>query len=188
MNKQIFDRKNHRLKDYDYGTYGYYYVTICTYNKEKLLGSVVASDAPVAQNDIYECPVKVQPTLIGEKVIECWENIEKLNRNVKLDKFVLMPNHIHGIIILENSDEIVTTKKQFNFEIIEDKNRRSLQGLIKDFKSVTTRFFKKNFNSNHSLRQASFFDEVIKSEAHYRSIANYIINNPLQWDLDKYYF
>lgn len=111
MNKQIINRKNHRLKDYDYGTYGYYYITICTYNKEKLLGSIVVSDAPVAQNDLYECPVKVQPTLLGEQVIECWQNIEKLNKNVKLDKFVLMPNHIHGIIKLENSDKIVTTKK-----------------------------------------------------------------------------
>ena len=98
-----------------------------------------------------------------------------------------MPNHIHGIIKLENTDEIVTAKKKFNFEIIEDKNRRSLQGLIKDFKSVTTRFYKKNFNTNHSLWQISFYDEVIRSESHYRSIANYIINNPLRWDLDKYY-
>ena len=48
MKKKIIERKNHRLKDFDYGAYGYYYVTICTYNKEKLLGSIVASDAPVA--------------------------------------------------------------------------------------------------------------------------------------------
>ena len=75
MKKKIIERKNHRLKDFDYGAYGYYYVTICTYNKEKLLGSIVASDAPVAQNDLYEFPVKVQPTLLGEKVIEFWKNI-----------------------------------------------------------------------------------------------------------------
>ncbi|MCI6615687.1 transposase [Ruminococcus sp.] len=178
--KKNIERKNHRLKDFDYGTYGYYFVTICTYNKEKLLSSIVASDAPVAQNDLYERPVKVQPTLLGEKVIECWKNIEKLNKNVSLDKFVLMPNHIHGIIKLENSYEHITIKKKYSFEIIENENHRSIQGLIKDFKSVTTRFYKKNFNSNHSLWQSSFYDEVIISEAHYESIANYIINNPLK--------
>lgn len=99
-----------------------------------------------------------------------------------------MPNHIHGIIIISNSDNVMSSEKKYGFEIIENKNHRSLQGLIKDFKSVTTRFYKKNCGSKNSLWQTSFYDEVIKSEAHYKSIENYIINNPLKWNLDKYYF
>ena len=180
-------RKSHRLNNYDYGSYGYYYVTICTYNKEKLLSSIVGSDALVAPKHCENRQLFVKPTALGEKINECWQNIEKLNDNVFIDKYVLMPNHIHGIIIIQNTNESAIQNQKYGFEIAERRGRRSLQGLIKDFKSVTTRYYKNNYGKNHSLWQASFFDEVIKSEKHYLSILNYIEINPLKWALDKYY-
>ncbi len=142
--KELRKRKSHRLPEYDYGKYGYYFVTICTNHRIPLLSKItpVGSDAPVApQFDAAVIPESlVVPTSLGNKVVESFKKIETLNENVKIDKFVLMPNHIHAIIIIENTDPIETIEKQYAFQISERRGRRSLQGLIKDFKSVTTRY------------------------------------------------
>ena len=166
-------RKAHRLKEFDYGN-GYFFVTICTNNKEKLLGDIVGTDALVV------------PTDLGKRIIECWENIEKLNDNVEIVKYTIMPNHIHGIIAIKNDDEIHTDKK-YGFEIAERRGRRSLQGLMKDFKSVTTRIYKKEFNGTKSLWQKSFYDEVIKNDEHFKFAWQYIDENPRIWNEDKYF-
>ncbi|MEG0894644.1 MAG: transposase, partial [Oscillospiraceae bacterium] len=64
---------------------------------------------------------------------------------------------------------------------------RSLQGLIKDFKSVTTRYYKKAYNSPLSLWQTSFYDEIVKNEEQYIKICEYINNNPTEWEQDELY-
>ena len=76
---EFAERKNHRLKNYDYGTYGYYHVTICTHHRFHLLSDVVGDNAQVILSDI------------GKKVSECWNNIALLNPNVELDQYVIMP-------------------------------------------------------------------------------------------------
>ncbi|MEG2053820.1 MAG: transposase [Oscillospiraceae bacterium] len=168
-------RKNHRLKKYDYCHYGYYYVTICVHNRQNILCDIVGCDALVA------------PSKLGKKIISCCNNIALLNENVELDKFVVMPNHIHGIIILKNTDISCEKVKNFSFEIAERRGRRSLQGLVKDFKSVTTRYYKKLYGKDTSLWQISFYDEVIKNQEYYIKICNYIDTNPLKWQIDELY-
>lgn len=174
-NMTLPKRKNHRLQGYDYAQCGCYFVTICTHNRKRLLCDIVGSDALVA------------PTSIGKKVIECWNNIAALNSNVILDKFVLMPNHIHGILILQNPDETPDNTKQYDFQLTERRGRRSLPGLIKDFKSVTTRHFKRMYGASTPLWQTSFYDTVIRSDRMYQDIWQYIDENPLKWQLDEYY-
>lgn len=123
-------RKNHRLKDFDYGAYGYYYVTICTRNRKCLLSTIsVGSDALVAPVDALVAP-SITPAKLGERVTECFNNIAIMNENIEIDKFVLMPNHIHAIIIIKNEEPIEKTDKKYAFEIAERRGRRSLQGLI----------------------------------------------------------
>lgn len=179
---ELSQRKNHRLQNFDYGSYGYYYVTICTINRENVLCHIVGSDALVAP----QC-VPFARSEIGAKVIECWNNIALLNENVEVDKFVLMPNHIHGIIVIKNMEPIKVQEKKYDFEITERRGRRSLQGLIKDFKSVTTRYYKRMFNTDRSLWQESFYDEVIRNREHYNNIWQYIDTNPLKWEEDCFY-
>ena len=170
-------RKLHRLKEYDYGSYGYYYVTICTNNRINMLCDIVGNSQPII------------PSLIGKKVIECWNNIALLDNNVEVDKFVLMPNHIHGIIILKNNDAVEIIDKKYGFEIAERRGRRSLQGLMKDFKSVTTRHYKRinNINQSDSLWQESYYDQIIKNHEHYKKIWQYIDENPQKWQQDEFY-
>jgi REP element-mobilizing transposase RayT len=186
----FYDRKNHRLKNYYYGRYGYYYVTICTNNRAPLLSTVTTrvqddtsvSAYPAVGSDALVAPKpSVTLTPLGEKVLESWYKIETLNENVFIQKFVFMPDHIHGIILIKNPDVIADPKGDFDFQVQERRGRRSLQGLIKDFKSVTTRQYKAMFQVNESLWQDSFFDEVIRSQEKYHEIWNYIEHNPARW-------
>lgn len=166
-------RKLHRLKNYDYGN-GHFFVTICTNDKKKLLCDIVGNDALVV------------PSELGKYVIDSWENIAKLNNNVEIIKYVMMPNHIHGIIVIRN-DDITATDKKYGFEITERRGRRSLQGLIKDFKSVTTRIYKKEFGGKESLWQKSYYDEIIENDEHFQYAWQYIDENPRIWNEDKYF-
>ncbi|MEG2833295.1 MAG: transposase [Ruthenibacterium sp.] len=164
------------MKDYDYSQNGYYYVTLCVSERKNLLCSLVGSDALVA------------PSPLGQKVIACWNNISLLNENIEIDKFILMPNHIHGIIVIKNADaEIAKQEKMFDFEITERRGRRSLQGLLKDFKSVTTRQYKKMYGADSSLWQSSFYDEIIRNQEQYEKIWQYIETNPSKWKEDVLY-
>ncbi|NLB88370.1 MAG: hypothetical protein GX790_03970 [Syntrophomonadaceae bacterium] len=101
---QLPQRKRLRLKDYDYSQSGYYFITICTHGKRKILCDIVGEDSLVI------------PSAIGKIVSDCWNNISKLNDTIKTDLFCLMPNHIHGIIIIENSNQNIKINKKFGFE------------------------------------------------------------------------
>ena len=175
----FFDRKNHRLKNYDYGQNGYYFITICTRDRAPILSTIstqsVGSDALVAPKPT------VTLTPLGEKVHESWNKIETLNDHVFIRKYIFMPDHIHGIIFIDNPDVITNPKGDFDFQVQERRGRRSLQGLVKDFKSVTTRQYKSMFGVEDSLWQDSFYDTVIRSQEQYNEIWNYIENNPRKW-------
>ena len=101
-----------------------------------------------------------------------------------------MPNHIHGIIeITEQKEETINYDKKYGFETAERRGRRSLQNIIKDFKSVTTRKYNAIVNEEHknTLWQKSYYEHVIRNENEYLCILEYVQNNPLNWIYDKYY-
>lgn len=155
-------RKSIRLKDYDYSQAGYYFVTICTKDRMEMLGKMVGADDPV-------CPQSVmQANEIGKIVIECWNKINDVYDNVRTDAFCLMPNHIHGIIVIEGGQ-----------------SRPPLPKIIQGFKSVTSRMcFKYNIKT---IWQSNYYDHIIRNEQEYQAIVKYIEENPLKWAEDKYY-
>lgn len=171
-------RKNIRLKGYDYSQAGYYFVTICTQDKKNLLCKLVGNDALVV------------PTLVGEKTIQCFYNISKFNKNIEIDSFCLMPNHIHGVIVINNSfEQHIKNDKKYGFEIPELWGHRSLPCVIRHFKSVTTRYYNKLIDTlnKNTLWQKSYYEHVIRNEIELQEIREYIINNPAKWQLDKYF-
>jgi len=169
-----------RLKDWDYSKGGYYFVTICTLNGECIFGEVVEE--------------KVQLSPIGHIVAEEWVKTEILRRNVTLGKWVIMPNHLHGIIIIKNDDVETHSRASINAETHNNaslppyKNkfepqRNNLSSIIRGFKSATTgriRSVKRNFSW-----QSRFYDHIIRNEKSLNKIREYILNNPLKWELDK---
>jgi len=84
-NSNIHHRKSIRLKSYDYSSAGEYFITICTYNRECILGEAIGEG--------------VKLTEIGEIAQQCWLEIPKHFPKIELDEYVIMPNHIHGIIV-----------------------------------------------------------------------------------------
>lgn len=173
-------RKSNRLKNYDYSQPGYYFITICTCDRKLLLAEIVGDDALVV------------PTVIGSRVVECWQNIEKLNASFKLDAFCLMPNHLHGILRIEAEEPLVGTAGaqcptvQPRGRI--DKKGKTVSDVIRDFKSVTTRYYKKILlKQKNTLWQKSFYEHVIRNEQSLFEIRKYIEENPLKWQLDQYY-
>jgi len=156
-------RKNIRLKKYDYSQAGYYFITICTKDKMTILGEIVGADDPV-------CPHAVmKANKFGTIVSECWNRINDIYDNVKTDAFCLMPNHIHGIIVIAEGGQ----------------GRPPLPKIIQGFKSVTTRMcFKYDLKT---IWQRSYYEHIIRSEQEYQEICKYIDNNPMTWAEDKYY-
>lgn len=149
-------RKNIRLNDYNYSSNGAYFITICTKNKENLLWKNVGANCvrPLDQLPLSKIGIVVE------------NEIHKLNtiyENIKVDKYQIMPNHIHLIIF-----------------IYEDSNGRTqfaptISRIIKQFKGSITK------QIGFSIWQKSFYDRVIRNEKEYQSVWNYIHNNPLKY-------
>ena len=162
-----------------------YYVTICTYNREKILSKII-TDIPL--NNTFK-PITYL-TNIGIEIKNSILNIQLKNTNIYIKEYVIMPDHIHMIININNDYGIQKFyPKKYGFENIdicnnsankqhkERRGRRSLQGLIKDFKSVTTRKYGKK------LWQKSYYEHIIRNEKEYYQICNYIQQNPLRYVL-----
>lgn len=149
-------RKNIRLHNYNYSYNGAYFITICTKNKENLLWKNVGANCvrPLDQLPLSKIGIVIE------------NEIYKLNtvyENIKVDKYQIMPNHIHLIIF-----------------IYEDSNGRTqfaptISRIIKQFKGSITK------QIGFSIWQKSFYDRVIRNEKEYQSVWNYIHNNPLKY-------
>lgn len=165
LHKLFSRRKNVRLPGFDYSQAGYYFITICTQDERCLFGEV--------QNGAMTLNV------LGMVVQRYWQEIPKHYQNVELDAFVIMPNHMHGIIVINEGD----VTKNNNVGAINNRPYGLLSRVVKSFKNVTTKEIKSNGNLNFQW-QKSFYDHVIRDEPSLETIREYIINNPLQWELD----
>ena len=158
-------RKSIRLKEYDYSSAGWYFVTICVQKRECVLGHVSKGDAVLSQ--------------IGRTVRECWEWLPQQYPYVDLDECVIMPNHLHGIIII-NDNRRKGGSRTAPTEV------KSLGGLIGAFKTVSTKRVRQEYGSYAGpLWQRSYYEHVIRNDADLIRIRQYIINNPACWDTDE---
>ena len=157
-------RKLHRLKGWDYSQNGYYHITICTKNKRKLLSDIRQQG----------CDVTVEPTALGKTVLARWLLCEKIYPYIKMDYYCLMPNHIHGIIIIDCP---------------EGQQATSLDKVIRAFKSVTTRYYNTlvTQEEKNTLWQSSYYDEIIRDEQMLYDVRKYIQGNPSKWLSDDLY-
>jgi REP element-mobilizing transposase RayT len=155
-----------RLHGFDYGSNGFYFVTICTKNKECFFGNIV---------ETHNC-ASLQPTIIGYSAIDYWLEIPKHYPFVELDEFVFMPNHIHGILLLNRPDRTDWQPNKFGVQ------SQNLGAIIRAFKSSTKRYAKQN-NIEFEW-QSRFHERIIRNEKELNLIRQYIIDNPLKWKND----
>jgi REP element-mobilizing transposase RayT len=152
-----FVRKQNRLNNYDYSQPGYYFVTACTKDRKEYFGSV-----NIGKIDLSE---------MGKVVEEVWKRTPKLYKIVDIDEFVVMPNHLHGIVIIKPGEQAGGL-------------RYSLDQIVGSFKNVVTKFIRKQFIPDFAW-QPSFYYHVIRKEEGLDKIREYIRNNPLKWELDR---
>ncbi len=159
MNKEYPKRKSIRLKEYDYSKEGYYYITVCTKNKELYFKT---------------CEIK-------DIVHNCWIKIPDYFKNVGIDEFVIMPNHLHGLLII---DKKLCQINELN-KNIDMKHKPTIGEIIRYFKARTTHIMRKN-NSSEFSWQRNYYEHIIRNEKELNRMRKYIIDNPLKWELDKY--
>lgn len=121
---------------------------------------------------------------VGNVVNHCWLEIPKHFPNIKLDEYIIIPNHVYGILIIETSVGIQ------NFEPLQRINKfqhitlRSLRSMIRGFKIGVTKYCRQN-NYESFVWQQSFYDLCIRNEKSLEKIREYILNNPLKYTIDE---
>ena len=180
-------RKSIRLKEFDYTQAGWYYFTIVVQDRECLLGEI--ENGKIILNNC------------GEIIEAAWLKIPELRPYVELDDFIIMPNHFHGILIInENSndskvrvtDSVTPTKEIEPVAPTKDALTNiarlipnSLGAILGQFKSFTTKEIRKA-GIVYFKWQRNYWERIIRDENELNSIRRYILNNPLKWEEDKY--
>jgi len=156
-------RRSIRLKGYDYGQAGAYFVTIVTRDRECLFGDVVDG--------------KMLLSNAGQMVQTVWENLPNHYANVTLDEFVVMPNHVHSVIFLTDNNGVGAGLKPAPTT---DTKRHPLSEIVRAFKTFSAR----HINEQRTMTgvpvwQRNYYEHIIRDESTLHRIREYIVNNPL---------
>ncbi len=144
-------RKVLRLKEFDYSSPGAYFITICSY-----------------RNMLYFDNEKVR-----QVILRMWNEIPLHYKEINLDEFVIMPNHIHGILWIDDSSQCYT------------KHRSGLGRIVASFKASVTRELHAANMILGNVWQRNYYERVIRGDEELNSIRKYISENPIKWRLDK---
>lgn len=176
------NRHSIRLKNYDYSSNGAYFITICTQDRLEIFGSV-GVDLCVDPKQTGQTP-RSAPTICmklnatGKMVNNWWLKIPNKFPDIELATFQIMPNHVHGIIIINGNGQT-------------HRSAPTIGTIIQWFKTMTTNEYIKNVKQlnwpmfNKRVWQRNYWEHVIRNEKDFDQISQYIINNPLMWDRDK---
>jgi putative transposase len=174
MSKHYPERKRNRLPEYNYSNAGYYFVTLLTKNRVNFFGDIVDTG--------------ISFSTAGEIASKYWQDIPNHYSNIKPDEFIIMPNHIHGIIIIAEAGKVERTAR---CAVLTGKDQKkelgNLSNVIRMFKIMTKRDIRGIANFSHFDWHRSFFDHVIRNEQSLGQIRQYIKTNPFKWHLDEYF-
>jgi len=161
-----------RLKGWDYASAGWYFVTICTRNRELFFGDVIDGEMNLSA--------------MGEIACDYWQEIpQHTPAIVRLDAFVVMPNHIHGIIVIEKNAEAETLYHNVSIEMSRISPKSGSLGVImRIYKSAMTTWCHENKFPVFDW-QERYHDHIIRNQRSLDEIRQYIADNPAKWELDK---
>ena len=168
MSDVVYRRKTIRLKDWDYSSEGAYYVTLCTDKMGHLFGKVANEN--------------MELNGFGKIVQKEWLRTAELRTNVVIDEFIVMPNHLHGIIMILEKAGGKAGRGELTFA--HNKHLRSpsqsLGSIIRGFKSASTRRINENRNSmNEKIWQRNYYERIIRNYNELDKFRNYILENPV---------
>ncbi|MBU0508227.1 transposase [bacterium] len=174
--------KSVRLPHYNYGTTGGYFLTLCTHNKECQFG-VVADGIPCLNE-------------YGRIIEREWKRSAEIRKELGFGDFVIMPNHLHGIVFIKESDgahcRAALPSRAASPEVYlrgsRDREKHSISTFVAGFKSYTTKLINElRKTPGARLWQPNYFEHVIRNEEQARRACEYIQTNPIRWKLDKYH-
>ncbi|GCL46445.1 MULTISPECIES: transposase [Microcystis] len=174
-------RRSIRLRNYDYSQPGAYFVTICTYQKQSWFGEIKNGQIYLNQ--------------LGKIVADEWLKTCKIRPNFKLDEWVIMPNHFHGIVIINDysGDDQSLGARDAPLDLgardapLQQKPN-SLSSCIAGFKSaVTKRINLLRQNTDTPIWQRNYYESILRDEKYLAVVREYIINNPKNWPNDRDY-
>ncbi len=165
--KELPQRKHPRLDNYDYSSAGAYFVTICTQNRRCVLSRIVGRGLAPAEASGMEY------TSFGKIAEQQLLSLKDRYAYLSVDQYVIMPNHIHVVLILES-------------EAAGASPRPTITDIVCAYKSLTTRECKKN-GFDGKLFQTSFYEHIIRGREDYEEIVKYIYENPIRWYYDELY-
>ena len=178
FNKKIQTRKTIRLKGYDYTHAAAYFVTICTRHRECYFGDIINGEMKLS--------------VMGRIADQCWNDILNHFTNVQLDEYRVMPNHVHGIIMITNAeanDQPVGARHVVSLHNDEPIRKfgplppKSLHTIVGSYKSAVTKLIHR---SGHPFAwQSRFHEHIIRNQKELDRIRQYIYDNAAKWDLDK---
>ena len=169
------NRRSIRLSGHSYSQDGAYFVTVVTRERMTLFGDVI--DGDMRLNDT------------GRMISQLWEWLETRYPYVRLDEYVVMPNHLHGVIVLGDLDaggSRTAPTGVVNGNRVDTARRKPLGRLVGAFKTVTTK--QANLakgTPGQVLWQRNFYERIIRSDQEWNRIREYIANNPLKWEEDS---
>jgi putative transposase len=170
-NPEIYRRRSIRLRGYDYSSSGAYFVTVCIKNKECLFGEI--ADGMMRLNHA------------GELIHEIWDALSKRYDDIDLDAFVVMPNHVHGIIVLIDASA-VGAGLALPIRRGAASNAPTLGDVIRTFKSISAIQVNRLLTrTGQLLWQRNYYEHIIRNEAGLDRIRSYIAMNPQNWMMDQ---
>jgi putative transposase len=168
-----------RLQNWDYASEGAYFITICTKDRKHFFGEI--------ENE------KIKLSQVGVIADLIWYEIKNHAKNIELGEFVVMPNHIHGILILDNPNNVekrhafsLPSEQNIGQQRFQNQGKNTISSIVGSYKSAVTK---------HAHRlgfefawQPSFYDHIIRNAQSFENIQNYISSNQKNWKKDKFYF
>jgi REP element-mobilizing transposase RayT len=183
-NPSIHNRHSIRLQSYDYRTAGAYFVTVCTFQKEPILAEITDGE--------------VRLTSLGEVVLVFWDEIPQHFPHIELDHFVVMPNHVHGIITFNASTASVGAQHAASDVKTADSERAqhaaplrkvlpaSLGAVVRSFKSACTkRINELRATPGLQVWQRNYHERIIRNDAELHALRDYVRHNPARWEEDS---
>jgi putative transposase len=174
-NPKAHHRQSIRLRSYDYSQPGWYFITICTYERRMIFGDIV--DGQMILNGT------------GKIVEKYWREIINPYHQVNLHDFVIMPNHLHGIIQFVGAQFIAP-----NLDLASDLNQGAINRaptigeIVRSFKARCTWAINKNMDMRGvPVWQRNYHEHIIRSQEAYSAITEYVRTNPQRWQEDTYH-
>lgn len=174
-------RRSIRLKGYDYSQAGLYFITICCQDRICRFGDVVNGEMVLNK--------------YGQIADDEWMKTTEIRPNVELGEFVVMPNHIHGIIRLSGRGELHSPEINIEMHSPDEKGvckspprspSQTIGAIVRGYKSSVTKQCGL-LGFDEKLWQRNYYEHIIRNEQSYQTISQYIIDNPKKWANDKFY-